>query len=56
MEKEKSIKTKGSEDFYKNLDKKTKYQGNCSCLGMVVLLIALGVIIFLVFSYFYLNK
>lgn len=42
--------------FYNELDKKTRYQGNCSCLGMLVLLIALGVIIFLVFSYFYINK
>lgn len=56
MEKKILKKNKINEDFYKDLDKKTRYQGNCSCLGMVVALIALGVVIFLIFSYLYLNK
>jgi hypothetical protein len=54
--KKKSKVSEVNDDFYNDLDKKTKYQGNCSCLGMVIALISVGVVIFLIFSYFYLNK
>lgn len=57
MEKQSNHKNnESSSGFYLDLDKKTKYQGNCSCLSMVVFLILVGVVIFFIFSYFYLNK
>lgn len=53
---EKKNKDKNSNDFYQDLDKNTRFQGNCSCLGLFLILIAVSVILFFFFSYFYLNK